>query len=375
MNLKRILEVLLHLSLLLGATLFLNYTEIISPFMIGDTSYTSSYEPLTLHDLPTITICWDCGYQGSRTYNEDFSIDLKIISIHRQTVTTVTLTENQEVQALTGLKIGLSELHQLRKQGMPCYTKPEWKSRQCYKITWINWKGYEQSKFKNFKIQMALKFDNSAQGTLWTPKTPDRVEVILSSEDNSYGMAGGKWFDGYVDCHSSIISKGMVYKIIGVDEFRNLETECSVDSYYRCLTKRFEEFDFKKVSNITVVDMFERHQCQFKNTCLPFSLPTMNKSLQICQRIYEGLCYEEIFEHLKSDQENHCKKSCNILEFKARYEADGIYMKFRDRDFLDELLNFRYKMWKKWRNESWAWNGNFTPENAIFMEFWRKFPN
>ena len=50
---------------------------------------------------------------------------------------------------------------------------------------------------------MALKFDNSAQGTLWTPKTPDRVEVILSSEDNSYGMAGGKWFDGYVDCHSS----------------------------------------------------------------------------------------------------------------------------------------------------------------------------
>ena len=91
----------------------------------------------------------------------------------------------------------------------------------------------------------------------------------------------------------------------------------------------------------------------------------MNKSLQICQ----GLCYEEIFEHLKSDQENHCKKSCNILEFKARYEADGIYMKFRDRDFLDELLNFRYKMWKKWRNECWAWKGNYTPENAIFMEF------
>ena len=72
----------------------------------------------------------------------------------------------------------------------------------------------------------------------------------------------------------------------------------------------------------------------------------MNKSLQIRRGIYEGLCYEEIFEHLKSDQENHCKKSCNILEFKARYEADGIYMKFRDRDFLDELLNFRYKMWK-----------------------------
>ena len=112
MNLKRILEVLLHLSLLLGATLFLNYTEIISQFMIGDTSYTSSYEPLTLRDLPTITICWDCGYQGSRTYNEDFSIDLKMISIHRPTVTTVTLTENQEVQAFLSCSISEDMCHE-----------------------------------------------------------------------------------------------------------------------------------------------------------------------------------------------------------------------------------------------------------------------
>ena len=140
----------------------------------------------------------------------------------------------------------------------------------------FKWYGGEQIELENFNVQLALKFDNSKSIWIERMRTPHEVEVMLTSEENAYGLAGGKWFDGFVDCHSSSISRGLLYKILAVDEYRNLDFKCSKDSYYECLGKRLQSYDYSKISNKS----FGGYECQFKNICSPFSLPQTNESLR-----------------------------------------------------------------------------------------------
>ena len=74
----------------------------------------------------------------------------------------------------------------------------------------FKWYGGEQIELENFNVQLALKFDNSKSIWIERMRTPHEVEVMLTSEENAYGLAGGKWFDGFVDCHSSSISRGLL---------------------------------------------------------------------------------------------------------------------------------------------------------------------
>ena len=182
--------------------------------------------------------------ESQRMYGHDLSISLRAAIVQDLSRSyralkeeVVTLSENEEVRILNGLTVTLRELHQREKSGMPCHTKPEWGKRQCYMIT-FKWYGDEQIELENFNVQLALKFDNSKSKWILM-ETPHEVEVMLTSEENAYGLAGGKWFDGFVNCHSSNVSKGLLYKIIAVNEYRNLDFKCSKDSYYKCLGKRF----------------------------------------------------------------------------------------------------------------------------------------
>ena len=92
---KRVIKTLLHIALTIGAILFVNYTEIISQFLDGKTTYASSHEPLTLHDLPALTICWDApvsldwfGFTvlHKRVYGQDLLIELRVIEGKEQNV-------------------------------------------------------------------------------------------------------------------------------------------------------------------------------------------------------------------------------------------------------------------------------------------------
>ena len=51
--------------------------------------------------------------------------------------------------------------------------------------------------FKNFEVLFAIGFKDRH-----TASTKSFVNLITTSEENSFGLAGGRWFDGNVQCHS-----------------------------------------------------------------------------------------------------------------------------------------------------------------------------
>ena len=57
MIVRKPLEVILYLGLLMGAVIFVQQT--IEEYRDGATSFIVTQEPISLSDLPTLTICWN----------------------------------------------------------------------------------------------------------------------------------------------------------------------------------------------------------------------------------------------------------------------------------------------------------------------------
>ena len=87
--------------------------------------------------------------------------------------------------------------------------------------------------------------------------SPRKVHFWLTSEDNSFGLSNEHWYDGQVDESLKldarilgdypnqflIFAGDTKLEIVGVDEYRNVESKCSEQSFYECLTKRFAQMD------------------------------------------------------------------------------------------------------------------------------------
>ena len=71
-------------------------------------------------------------------------------------------------------------------------------------------------------------------------------EIWLTSEDNSFGIAGGKWFDGDIERYQISSNYKNHLNITQVTEYQNLETLCSSVSYYECLAERFLKIPLPK---------------------------------------------------------------------------------------------------------------------------------
>ena len=145
----------------------------------------------------------------------------------------------------------------------------------------------------------------------------------LTSEKNSFGITERKWFDGRCNSSHMTANKFRRFKIVKVTEYLNLPSTCSTDSYYECLAKRFEKFEFWNVSR----KVANRSICQYNNICAPFSLPFEHDNIPICQNETDRECFEEIVFLLEKDQEQHCKQSCRIVEFDTKLEVGRYRMK------------------------------------------------
>ena len=91
---------------------------------------------------------------------------------------------------------------------------------------------------------------------------------------------------------------------------------CSPDSYYQCLSNRFEKYDFQNRTS--------ESNCDFKEPCVPYSLPLAKNKYPICKNDAQRLCYNQVIEELRSNQEKHCPKSCNIKEYQSRVDTNFI---------------------------------------------------
>ena len=149
--------------------------------------------------------------------------------------------------------------------------------------------------------------------------------VTATSEENSYGITQGRWFDGKTEV-------GLIERYLGswyyineliitkVDEIRNLDQTCSHDSYYQCLAKRFRDFNFKTATNQVV----NGSKCLFTQRCMPFSMPIDNgNKIPLCQNEISQACYGHVIDTLELDQNSYCKLSCIVKEFSIQKTTSG----------------------------------------------------
>ena len=233
-----------------------------------------------------------------------------------------------EVRQSTSLEKRLEEENSLIKN-------PELhRFKQCYKISTKS-SGYKEAiDFQELKVRFNLMFFNAS-------RKARKLKLTVSSEENIYGMSVEKWFDGKDDFpYNNLYVDGShpdyhYLEISELTEYRNIDSVCSVESYYQCLAKRFVAYDFSRAPQ----KEFNGTKCPYnEQPCLPFSLPVNEyiTNIQICETDIDKVCYEGIIKELEKDQESHCKKTCSIKEYKTGVAASEV-------TYIPNFFGFEYK--------------------------------
>lgn len=305
---KTPLKVLLYVGLLVGGLIF--SLETILEYLKGSTSHYSTTEPITLNDIPTLSICWKWKYERD-IYGKDFYLDLKL----QNNTKSVILIENDSVNVLSGLKLHLSELHHRCSMRQKCEWMLGSRSRsnelyQCFKIT-PKWDGRNAMDMQQFEMQLAVRH-------VMPYKSPLSLNLYVTSEKNSFGLTVYQWFDGFVgnvelDKVGLGVSTGSLVEIEEVIESRSIDPKCSDDSIFDCLAKEFEGYD---TSNISI--SINGTMCQLDKKCSPYSFPERGtKKLPVCQSAITQECFDSLLMKIESNHAKYCPKLCIVKEFKA----------------------------------------------------------
>ena len=186
---RRLGRVLLRLSLFAGSLVFV--LKAFADYSEGNTQYSVTSESISFNDLPTLAICLEkkCNCKGSYHYGRDFTIDITLFDqlVERKTIT---LKQNQYVHTLNGLKFYLSSVKQTMRKEAEHRKKYQWK--QCYKIIPRRDRNHKID-FENISIFLEI---TNLKGGL---ENNFFVKGLLTSEENSNGIVGEKWFDGNVE--------------------------------------------------------------------------------------------------------------------------------------------------------------------------------
>ena len=94
---------------------------------------------------------------------------------------------------------------------------------QCYKISpkW-NDKFAKPLDFPSLNVSYRLDFSSKVV-------QDDSMSAYFTSEDNAYGIAGGRWYDGKAD--EMKVNPGINhFRIVHVKEYHDLDSLCSYDS-------------------------------------------------------------------------------------------------------------------------------------------------
>ena len=308
---KNLCVLMFYIVLLFIASILFLYNSFVD-YLKGDTQYVHSLEPISLHDLPTITACILLAYGKNRLiYGKDFVWQVKIFEAQEKTIT---LLENQSVPSLFGINIELTEFLQTMKEEQIHKNSRVPSQWQCYKIT-SQWNGNEIIDFKHFYFQVGIKFNESYPVT-----TKNYARFWVTSEGNSYGLARRRWLDGNIygyplDGYGASRKLGYLIRILQVMEYNSLHWKCSKDSYYQCLARKIRNMNFNTMNKV----YFNGTICQFNKTCAPFTLPDVEKEIPLCSDQTERACFESAIDQLEAIETDtdHCKTTCQVVEYKT----------------------------------------------------------
>ena len=307
-------------GLLISAIIF--SAKNIQDYMDERKDYSISQELLSPADIPALVLCWELSYINKTTYELEtleplkYSRDL-LFKAKVSEQRTTTLLQNMYTPVQLGLELRLKELKLGEKLNI----------YQCYQIA-TRWQGHGNIDMKDFNITLALNFSSRYSNVFHANK--DYI-IHITSEQNSYGLTKGKWFDGKVygqDVESfSWISNHQSVDIFSVKEYRNLPYTCSNESYYECLARRFEDIALDEASQ----QYHNGIKCTLDAKCLPFSLPETGKTnIPICMNDREKACYVDMLSQLMSNQDTYCKRLCNVKEYKFTVRGSlGVHEKFK----------------------------------------------
>ena len=127
--------------------------------------------------------------------------------------------------------------------------------------------------------------------------------------------------------------------ITKINEVFNLHQNCSDDSYYQCLAKRFAKINLEEAKYVAV----NGSNCSFDKLCAPFSLPFDDGcKIPMCTTEIDQACYGQmISQKLEPDQATHCQKSCHVKEFSIKKDSKG---------FLPPGGEYKYRVATKSKN-------------------------
>ena len=154
---RMVFEFLLYIALLAGALMFC--VQSFQDYWMGKRSYADSKEPISLIDLPAITICQHPLKSKRLVYGQNVLIDARVWEKDEKKVR---LQENRSVKTLFGLGLHLSELK-------PMWT-PKTSSRmqyQCYRIS-PEYRGNEDIDMQSFRIQLHINYIDIKVNGYWT---------------------------------------------------------------------------------------------------------------------------------------------------------------------------------------------------------------
>ena len=185
----RLCRVLLRLGLFAGSLVFV--LKAFADYSEGNTQYSVTSESISFDDLPTLAICLEKSgiLKESYHYGRDFTIDITLFDqlVQRKTKT---LKQNQYVHTLYGLKFYLSSVKQTMRKEAEHRKKYQWK--QCYKVI-PRWDRNYNINFENISIFFEITILKGVRVDNFY------VKGFLTSEENSNGIVGEKWFDGNVE--------------------------------------------------------------------------------------------------------------------------------------------------------------------------------
>ena len=92
----------------------------------------------------------------------------------------------------------------------------------------------------------------------------------------------------------------------------------SCASYYDSLARRFASVDLTQLSL--------RHngtKCPLSKKCAPFSFPSINQSIPLCQTDIDLACFDKVIQTLRLDHKRFCAKTKQVKEYKLKFIKAG----------------------------------------------------
>ena len=289
-NATKVFKTAIFMALLIATYFFAN--NAVREYYEGRSTFSVTTRPLTMEDMPTITVC----FQASKSV--DFERSLKFRAYIPFTESVLSLEYgNNEVEG--------QHIYLRRLLVYPAF------EGHCVSIS-LNFQAEFYSKvvaFQSFRdeyfmlsfIKMYFDHDNQAN-----PVHNIIPLLYLTSEQNSYGAVINHWYDGNVDPFRLESGKLHFLRIPKTRIYEYLEGTCSHKSFFECVSSKLPD----------------NRICHENGTpCAPYSLPGKEPLIDfhMCQRKQSLECYEDFSKLSWPD----CKmqKSCFVKEYSLKEEV------------------------------------------------------